>query len=63
MRPIRSVAGRPLHASLLVTVLSMLGVLLMPGKGSVTFAGENVLQGLELITNEMLERPAPKGFR
>ena len=62
MRPIRSAVGRPLSASLLFTIPSMLGVLLMLGSGSVTVAGENILQGLAPITNDMLQMPAPKDW-
>ena len=56
MRPIKLVAGG------LFTIVPMLGMLLMLAKGSATIAGENVLQGLTPITNEVLKAPAPKDW-
>jgi PQQ-dependent dehydrogenase (methanol/ethanol family) len=56
MPPIGPVAGR------FFTIVPMLGMLLMLAKGSATTAGENVLQGLTPITNEVLQAPAPKDW-
>jgi alcohol dehydrogenase (cytochrome c) len=56
MQPIRPVAGK------VFTILSTLGMLLTLGKGSATIAGENALQALTPITNEMLQAPASRDW-
>ena len=59
MRPTTSLVRAALSASLLSTLPPVLGVSAMLAECSAAIAGDNVLNGLRPVTNEMLQRPDP----
>ena len=59
MRPAAPSKPSTLRASVLSTMLSMLGALAVVGECSVAIAGGNILEELKPVTDEMLQTPDP----